>query len=416
MRLSWICSVGFLVILNLGEICGQESVDEYGAPAAPVEVYQPEEAAEPVPPEAPVPAPAPEAPEVPEYLTTSDPESQDSAPADPAPAEPAPETPEETRSSDDSESPETAPQAGFLTFKSLFSNSGFSLPKPTLDLEPTEFSRNSAADAMSFDITRPELDLEPFEISGFGDESAGETTLLRKRRQVSAEFPSIFTFSKSSPPFTILFPEPDLEPGLSSSYFFPDPTLAITKPPRTDQSPLSNEIEDPGVNKPKRQAAVHNFIPGSRNSFRPSSQSTVKRLKLRDLVRPVRQRPFLPNRPRPIRPPPRYPPFDPFNTTYLPLPGPSSPHFALPINADNPHMRPGGTNRVRFVRPIRQVSGRRGRGLGGVRPGPVGLVLPGMRSAPRNVGRKAEDLFGFTSSEKFLKVNINKQLKNYLPK
>ena len=25
MRLSWICSVGFLVILNLGEICGQES-------------------------------------------------------------------------------------------------------------------------------------------------------------------------------------------------------------------------------------------------------------------------------------------------------------------------------------------------------------------------------------------------------
>ena len=33
----------------------------------------------------------------------------------------------------------------------------------------------------------------------------------------------------------------------------------------------------------------------------------------------------------------RYPPFDPFNTTYIPLPGPSSPHFALPLTEGNPH-------------------------------------------------------------------------------
>ena len=28
----------------------------------------------------------------------------------------------------------------------------------------------------------------------------------------------------------------------------------------------------------------------------------------------------------------RYPPFDPFNTTYIPLPGVSDPRFALPLS------------------------------------------------------------------------------------
>lgn len=60
-------------------------------------------------------------------------------------------------------------------------------------------------------------------------------------------------------------------------------------------------------------------------------------------------------RPRPQRPAlrPVYPPVDPFgNTEYIPLPGPSSPHYALPIhNNENPHF---SKTKHRFVRPIRQ--------------------------------------------------------------
>ena len=41
----------------------------------------------------------------------------------------------------------------------------------------------------------------------------------------------------------------------------------------------------------------------------------------------------------------RYPPFDPFNTTYIPLPGPSSPHYALKLQGDNPHMN----EKARFI-------------------------------------------------------------------
>ena len=43
------------------------------------------------------------------------------------------------------------------------------------------------------------------------------------------------------------------------------------------------------------------------------------------------------NAQRPIRPPPVYPPKDPFgNTEYIPLP-PSNPHHALPLTHENPH-------------------------------------------------------------------------------
>ena len=60
--------------------------------------------------------------------------------------------------------------------------------------------------------------------------------------------------------------------------------------------------------------------------------------------------PWRPQRPnlRPV-----YPPVDPFgNTEYIPLPGPSSPHYALPIhNNENPHF---SKTKHRFVRPIRQ--------------------------------------------------------------
>ena len=61
--------------------------------------------------------------------------------------------------------------------------------------------------------------------------------------------------------------------------------------------------------------------------------------------------PWRPQRPalRPV-----YPPVDPFgNTEYIPLPGPSSPHYALPIhNNENPHF---SKTKHRFVRPIRHI-------------------------------------------------------------
>jgi len=64
-----------------------------------------------------------------------------------------------------------------------------------------------------------------------------------------------------------------------------------------------------------------------------------------EFARPVRQNRF--------RLPPRYPPFDPFNTTYIPLPGPSSPSYALPLAGGNPHMV-RGAEKALFRRPIRQ--------------------------------------------------------------
>ena len=40
----------------------------------------------------------------------------------------------------------------------------------------------------------------------------------------------------------------------------------------------------------------------------------------------------------------RYPPDDPFNTTYMPLPGPYSPMYALPIIRENPYMEKRSDN------------------------------------------------------------------------
>ena len=63
---------------------------------------------------------------------------------------------------------------------------------------------------------------------------------------------------------------------------------------------------------------------------------------------------YLPWRPQRPALRPVYPPVDPFgNTEYIPLPGPSSPHYALPIhNNENPHF---SKTKQRFVRPIRQT-------------------------------------------------------------
>ena len=54
------------------------------------------------------------------------------------------------------------------------------------------------------------------------------------------------------------------------------------------------------------------------------------------------------------RPPPVYPPRDPFGTTeYIPLP-PSNPNHALPLTHENPHFKPGSRGK-RFRRPIRHA-------------------------------------------------------------
>ena len=48
------------------------------------------------------------------------------------------------------------------------------------------------------------------------------------------------------------------------------------------------------------------------------------------------------------RPPPRYPPFDPFgNTAYIPLPGLSNPNYALPLQSASSSPFSGSRGRVR---------------------------------------------------------------------
>jgi len=145
---------------------------------------------------------------------------------------------------------------------------------------------------------------------------------------------------------------------------------------------LSNEI--PNTSHDKRQVSFFNFRPSKLLSesnlrpsntirpikrkpirptrFKPTPHQTRKPLKFKsskfasldpvlllpqseEAARPVRQNRF--------RPPPRYPPFDPFNTTYIPLPGPSSPSYALPLTGGNPH-RVKGAETALFRRPIRQ--------------------------------------------------------------
>ena len=75
----------------------------------------------------------------------------------------------------------------------------------------------------------------------------------------------------------------------------------------------------------KRQVKLLDFTPSRLFSFGEDFAQFLS-----PVVRPPRQQ---------ARPPgPVYPPFDPFNTTYIPLPGPSSPHYALKLENDNPHL------------------------------------------------------------------------------
>jgi len=170
--------------------------------------------------------------------------------------------------------------------------------------------------------------------------------------------------------------------GTSNSFFlsrvsffkFQDPVSFDHKIKHTKfaiNDPLINEIPD--STHDKRQVSFFNFRPSklvSQSGLKPSKPlQTVRRFKHKpktarpavhaskfagfdpvlllpssgEVARPVRQN----------RPPPQYPPFDPFNTTYIPLPGPSSPRFALPLSGGNPHMKKGGGSSI-FRRPIRQ--------------------------------------------------------------
>ena len=54
----------------------------------------------------------------------------------------------------------------------------------------------------------------------------------------------------------------------------------------------------------------------------------------------------------------RHPPLGIFQAEYIPLPGPSSPYYALPVTRANPHLYQGA-RQVRFRRPIRQTRRKR---------------------------------------------------------
>jgi len=100
----------------------------------------------------------------------------------------------------------------------------------------------------------------------------------------------------------------------------------------------------------KRDVDVSGFRPSKQLGFnrRPLSSVTFNEFEefRKPAGRPVRQ-----NRGH-LRAP-VYPPFDPFNTTYIPLPGPSSPEYALKLEGGNPHMFEKARF-VKFRRPIRQ--------------------------------------------------------------
>ncbi|XP_023343322.1 uncharacterized protein LOC111712820 [Eurytemora carolleeae] len=140
----------------------------------------------------------------------------------------------------------------------------------------------------------------------------GQTRFRRQAPSSSSSFPSFYSSFQSSSPFSISFPTPDLTPGKIYNFagFGPSHTAQGFQPGSLDDQLVAGRP----VNRPVRQ-------------FKPADN----------------------------RPPPRYPPLDPFHTVeYIPLPGPSNPAFALPLDTDDPHMHPGYRN-VKFRRPIRQV-------------------------------------------------------------
>ena len=99
-----------------------------------------------------------------------------------------------------------------------------------------------------------------------------------------------------------------------------------------DPVEAQNDVGSDVSQKGKRQVKLLDFSPSKLISFNGED--------VRQFLTPVR-RPARQFR----RPPPVYPPFDPFNTTYQPLPGPSSPHYALRLETGNPHF----SEKARFI-------------------------------------------------------------------
>jgi len=103
---------------------------------------------------------------------------------------------------------------------------------------------------------------------------------------------------------------------------------------------------------------------------------------------------------------PVYPPFNPFDTHYGEsyLGGPSSPHYALRLQGDNPHLR-GGARAVSFRRPIRQSRN--------LRPG----VLPKMfqDSVFKTDTAPVADPFRYKSSDDFDESSLFKSFLFNLP-
>jgi len=234
----------------------------------------------------------------------------------------------------------------------------FSIPQPSLDLSPTSLSESAPMIMalpdlqpnleetdfaknfpMDFSIDTPELDLTPSfpvdveqevdaavekdgqegKVYGNQEEPSDKTSKFKRE---ASQFPDLFKLM-SSDNFQIQFPKADLEPRFSKFSF-------------GGESREERKTE-------KRQVDL--------NSFRPSPLLSVTFNDLGQFQGHVR-RPVRQHRGRGGRGP-VYPPFDPFNTTYIPLPGPSSPNYALQLQGGNPHMFEKARF-VRFRRPIRQ--------------------------------------------------------------
>jgi len=287
-----------------------------------------------------------------------------------------------------------------------------SLPELQSNLDEPDFAKNFR---MDFSITQPRLDLEPsFSTDPLpalasspkvaedeGDQAAVIEVVeedtdeekpkkdLRNKRDVS-KFPSIFSLM-SSDHIPISFPTPDLTPRLS---------LFGELEADHVQDKSFRESRGIGDDKIKRQVDFFNFRP---SKF--LGQSHPRHNDIAQFQTPARRHPRQSRgRGRGV---PVYPPFDPFNTTYIPLPGPSSPHYALKLQGDNPHMN----EKARFIsfrRPIRQS-----------RKLQKGEVLPKMF---QNLNFKSSDQqptsdpFKYKSSGTFEKTQFFQSFSSKVPK
>ena len=181
---------------------------------------------------------------------------------------------------------------------------------------------------------------------------------------LASSFPSIYSLM-SSDHFKISFPKPDLKPRYdpwrvitpfhegelpkttkdTRQYFFRFSVFSY-KDTEEDTSVRESrgidfkDVDNDSISE-KRDSGFFSFRPSRPVSFR---QPSVSFNDIDQFRRPVGRHARQNSRGRGRAP--VYPPFDPFNTTYIPLPGPSSPQYALRLEADNPHM----FEKARFVK------------------------------------------------------------------